>query len=148
MWIYLLLVASTVWCVVRAKQCAYGDVLYQPGTVNLEPCVTCWCSGDTGQLTCSHKVCPPRNDPACIRYEVPPGACCPVCVEFGCLFKGRSYRRGEKLALGQCSYCYCPWQGVASLSGNVICLNMTCADVHCARPITPPGRCCPVCPQS
>lgn len=148
MWLFYLLLSCSIWLAAQAKMCAYGDNVYQPGIVNLEPCVTCVCSGDTGQLTCSHKVCPPQDDPACIRYEVPPGSCCPVCVEFGCYFNRVAYRRGEKIPLGPCSYCYCPWQGLAAQSGSIVCLNMTCTEVHCPGSYTPPGRCCPVCPSS
>jgi hypothetical protein len=148
MWMYVLFVSTCVWYVVQCKTCSYGDTMYNPGEVQLEPCVLCTCSGDTGQLTCSHKVCPPTDDPACLKYEIPPGECCPICVEVGCFHDGVGYQRGERLRLGPCQYCYCPWGGIGALLGEVTCVNMTCLDMGCSGAVTPPGRCCPVCPGS
>ncbi len=129
------------------QRCLYGNVWYPAGHFRPDPenpCVSCDCHGDTGDLYCTYETCP-LPDPECIRYNALPGECCPVCVEWGCYFGGVGYPRGALMPAGPCRRCHCPWDARGPSQGLYVCYDVVCPVMTCQDIRVPDGRCCPVC---
>ncbi len=127
------------------KMCLYEGRVYPRGTFQPERCTWCECTQE-GITRCWAQTCPLSMDPQCIRYKTLPGDCCPTCVEVGCMYNGTGFKRGASILTGDsCRKCYCPWEGESR--GEPVCLDIHCPAVHCVDSHTPPGKCCPVCPN-
>ena len=104
-----------------------GFVTWQP-----DPCTQCTCIN--GVTNCVTQHCTP---PPCNNHVVPAGKCCPVCleVEDDCDSEFNLSWRPDP-----CTFCSC-------VNGKPRCLVRDCAALSCSNHVTPPGQCCPVCPN-
>ncbi|XP_029499285.1 kielin/chordin-like protein [Oncorhynchus nerka] len=109
---------------------AYVDGQVFPGTRGT--CETCTCS--RGEVVCVKRRCPAVSCP----HPALDGCACGVCD--GCRFNGRDCSNGERFPhpSDHCQRCTC-------LNGGVVCVSGPCPPVVCARPVVPPGECCPIC---
>ncbi|XP_034032503.1 kielin/chordin-like protein isoform X2 [Thalassophryne amazonica] len=115
-------------CLFEGMTFADGQVL--PGRE--DRCQDCTCS--KGEVVCVRRHCPAVT----CTHPALEGCACEVCD--GCRFHGRDCFSGERFPhpTDHCQLCSC-------LNGGVVCLHMSCPNVACVRPVTPPGECCPVC---
>lgn len=126
------LLCSTGMCKVfpsSTPRCKYKDQEYQEGVFKPEPCVSCSCNGTTREVTCGYVDCPDlhKYGTGCVKSEVPPGKCCPDCLEYGCTHKGRLYDRGATIPSGPCSKCYCPYRPHSN-PGSAMCFKTECGE--------------------
>ncbi|XP_049429825.1 kielin/chordin-like protein [Epinephelus fuscoguttatus] len=115
--------------------CQFQGVTYVDGQIlpgGEGGCQDCTCS--KGEVVCAQRRCPAVSCP----HPGLDGCACRVCD--GCNFNGRDCFNGERFPhpTDHCQLCSC-------LNGAVVCSHMSCPSVSCARPVTPPGECCPVC---
>ncbi|XP_069129569.1 uncharacterized protein [Argopecten irradians] len=99
----------------------------------MDPCTRCTCWG--GRITCQSHACPSTG---CTNPARRPGQCCPSCSQ--CEYNNRVIRNGQVYidpAL-PCQECRCT-------DGTITNTSVSCPPVTCDRPVTLPGRCCPVC---
>ncbi|XP_056138469.1 kielin/chordin-like protein [Lampris incognitus] len=115
--------------------CLFQGVTYVNGQVlagGREGCQDCTCT--RGEVVCVKRTCPAVPCP----HPALDGCVCGVCD--GCHFNGRDCFSGERFThpTDHCQLCSC-------LNGGVACVPVSCPSVLCARPVTPPGECCPIC---
>ena len=140
--------------------CRYGLIGYPIGTFFPDVCKVCQCHAD-GVVSCRAESCPPAPQ-NCQEYVTPPDRCCGVCVRdtSGCMHNETLYQRGQRIPSDPCHVCYCPWKQTNATSNgrtteynsgrdvtvlNATCVELVCPVVTCPDPITPLGKCCPVC---
>ncbi|XP_013358713.1 PREDICTED: kielin/chordin-like protein [Chinchilla lanigera] len=118
-------------CVLDGEEFAEG-VRWQPDG---QPCMACSCQD--GVPVCGPVLCSP---PPCQHPSQPPGACCPSCES--CTYHGRVYANGQNFTDtdSPCHTCHCE-------DGTARCSVVDCPPTTCARPQSPPGQCCPRCPD-
>ncbi|XP_028305155.1 kielin/chordin-like protein isoform X2 [Gouania willdenowi] len=99
------------------------------------PCSSCTCVN--GEVVCTHTRCPPNS---CLHPTKSPSSCCASCDR--CTYNDRIYSHGQSFSVAEqpCHSCTC-------LSGTVECERRACPPVPCTDPHTPPGDCCPKCPD-
>lgn len=62
--------------------------------------------------------------------------------EIACTQNGHVYLNRDIWKPSECQICVCD-------NGAILCDKIQCQEVlSCADPVTPPGECCPVCPQT
>uniref|UniRef100_A0AAR2K4P1 Uncharacterized protein n=1 Tax=Pygocentrus nattereri TaxID=42514 RepID=A0AAR2K4P1_PYGNA len=118
--------------------CVLDDVEYDDGSVwdaDGSPCNTCSCK--EGTVVCQTKACASTS---CLHPNTEPGECCASC--YHCLYKQRIYENGQTFSDpdDSCQRCTCQ-------DGSVRCAVAQCPSVSCSNPYTPPGQCCPQCPD-
>ncbi|XP_051725443.1 kielin/chordin-like protein [Ctenopharyngodon idella] len=97
------------------------------------------CSCVEGQVTCKPN-CAPTPVP-CLKPTTPAGGeCCDPCGQ--CEYKQRFYGNGQTFQDPEnpCVTCTCQ-------DGRALCGMAGCSGVTCSNPYTPPGECCPRCPD-
>ncbi|XP_067245483.1 kielin/chordin-like protein [Chanodichthys erythropterus] len=119
--------------------CIWNGVQYEEGAAWTDAGQSCSCGG--GQVTCSPK--PPCNNPCAptpVPCPTPGGECCGSCGQ--CQYKQRFYENGQtfKDLEDPCVTCHCQ-------DGQALCAAASCIGVTCSNPYTPPGECCPRCPD-
>ncbi|KAL1257116.1 hypothetical protein QQF64_012661 [Cirrhinus molitorella] len=97
------------------------------------------CSCVNGQVTCSND-CPDANPDPCPNRR---GDDCRGDSSGQCQYKQRVYENGERFKDPDngCLTCTCQ-------NGQTHCAQAPCAQPRCANPYTPPGECCPQCPEN
>ncbi|XP_045893127.1 kielin/chordin-like protein isoform X2 [Micropterus dolomieu] len=115
--------------------CHFQGVTYVEGQIlpgEGGGCHDCTCS--RGEVVCAQRRCPAVACP----HPAMDGCACGVCD--GCNFNGRDCLNGERFPhpADPCQLCSC-------LNGGVVCTHVSCPSVACMHPVTPPGKCCPVC---
>lgn len=117
-------------CILEGVEYTEGSELRPHG-----PCSSCTCVN--GESVCSHTLCPPSD---CLHPTRISGTCCPMCDS--CTYNQRIYSNGQRFTSPEqpCQTCTC-------LRGTVECERRACAPVTCTNPSTPPGECCPKCPD-
>ncbi|XP_017571659.1 kielin/chordin-like protein [Pygocentrus nattereri] len=125
-------------CCPSCKACVLDDVEYDDGSVwdaDGSPCNTCSCK--EGTVVCQTKACASTS---CLHPNTEPGECCASC--YHCLYKQRIYENGQTFSDpdDSCQRCTCQ-------DGSVRCAVAQCPSVSCSNPYTPPGQCCPQCPD-
>ncbi|XP_055365980.1 kielin/chordin-like protein isoform X2 [Betta splendens] len=124
-------------CCLTCKACVVDGVEFAEGaTWQPEgPCSNCSCVD--GRALCSETRCPPA---ACPHAATPAGSCCAACD--GCTFNRRVYSDGQRFLEPEqpCHICLCH-------HGSVTCEPRACPPLNCTDPHTPPGECCPKCPD-
>ncbi|MEQ2287677.1 hypothetical protein AMECASPLE_015108, partial [Ameca splendens] len=108
----------------------YSDEQIFPG--GEQGCQDCTCS--RGEVLCTTRKCP--SSPC--AHPALDDCACGVCD--GCNFNGRDCYNGERFPHPEdhCQICSC-------LNGGVVCAKTSCPSIACRHPVTPPGKCCPVC---
>ncbi|XP_067246073.1 kielin/chordin-like protein [Chanodichthys erythropterus] len=126
-----------------AAQCIRNGIQYEEGAAWTDADQRCSCV--RGQVTC---ICEPRcSDPVAATPVPCPnptpasrGECCGSCGQ--CQYKQRFYENGQKFKDPEdpCVTCHCQ-------DGQALCDAASCIAVTCSNPYTPPGECCPRCPD-
>ncbi|XP_051512067.1 kielin/chordin-like protein isoform X2 [Myxocyprinus asiaticus] len=149
----------------RIPGCVWNGVVYVEGDTWTDAGQSCSCVG--GQVACGYS-CAPAPSPPCAEptrtpdgQEIcsdnltpaprPPcadptripeidGDCCDSCGQ--CQYKQHIYENGQTFTDPDdpCMKCTCQ-------DGNAICGTPGCKAVSCSNPYTPPGECCPRCPD-
>ncbi|KAM9854759.1 kielin/chordin-like protein [Aulostomus maculatus] len=124
-------------CCPICKVCVLEGVEYEDGS-NWQPegpCSSCTCVN--GETLCTHTQCPPTD---CVHPTKITGSCCAVCES--CTYNHRIYSNGQRFATPDqpCHICTC-------LRGTVECERRACLPLNCTNSYTPPGECCPKCPD-
>uniref|UniRef100_A0A1A8B690 Kielin/chordin-like protein n=1 Tax=Nothobranchius furzeri TaxID=105023 RepID=A0A1A8B690_NOTFU len=99
------------------------------------PCSSCTCVN--GEILCTQVQCPSPN---CLHPSRVTGSCCEECDS--CTYNHRIYSNGQRFTTPDqpCHICTC-------LLGSVQCERRTCPPLTCTNSSTPPGECCPKCPD-
>ncbi|XP_038124813.1 kielin/chordin-like protein [Cyprinodon tularosa] len=125
-------------CCGECDRCLYNGAVLLNGQSIPDPgnaCSRCTCQ--RGDVSCTAIQC---RSPPCAHPAL--DACgCGVCD--GCNYRGQSYYSGEQFTHPEdrCQSCSCQ-------NGDVVCDKALCGPVNCQYPVTPPGECCPVCPET
>ncbi|XP_014900210.1 kielin/chordin-like protein [Poecilia latipinna] len=124
-------------CCPVCKACVLDGVEYEDGS-NWQPegpCSSCTCVN--GETLCSNTQCPSAE---CLHPSKIPGSCCEFCDS--CTFNHRIYSNGQRFTTPDqpCHICTC-------LHGSVRCERQGCPPLNCTNSYTPPGECCPKCPD-
>ncbi|XP_061577935.1 kielin/chordin-like protein isoform X2 [Cololabis saira] len=124
-------------CCPICKACVLEGVEYEEGS-SWHPegsCSTCTCV--SGEISCTHTQCPSAD---CLHPTKVTGTCCPVCDS--CTYNHRIYSNGQRFPTPDqpCHICTC-------LHGTVECERRPCPPLTCTNSYTPPGECCPRCPD-
>ncbi|XP_034734849.1 kielin/chordin-like protein isoform X1 [Etheostoma cragini] len=124
-------------CCPICKACVLEGVEYEEGS-NWQPeglCSICTCVN--GETLCAHTHCPPTE---CLHPSKIPGSCCAVCES--CTYNHRIYSNGQRFMTPDhpCHICTCE-------RGSVECERRPCPPLNCSNSYTPPGECCPKCPD-
>ncbi|KAA8590177.1 hypothetical protein FQN60_014111 [Etheostoma spectabile] len=124
-------------CCPICKTCVLEGVEYEEGS-NWQPeglCSICTCVN--GETLCAHTHCPPTE---CLHPSKIPGSCCAVCES--CTYNHRIYSNGQRFITPDhpCHICTCE-------RGSVECERRPCPPLNCSNSYTPPGECCPKCPD-
>ncbi|XP_028441200.1 kielin/chordin-like protein isoform X2 [Perca flavescens] len=124
-------------CCPICKACVLDGVEYEEGS-NWQPegrCSTCTCVN--GEMLCAHTHCPPTE---CLHPSKITGSCCAVCES--CTYNHRIYSNGQRFMTPDhpCHICTCE-------HGSVECERRPCPPLNCSNSYTPPGECCPKCPD-
>ncbi|XP_042352823.1 kielin/chordin-like protein [Plectropomus leopardus] len=124
-------------CCPICKACVLEGVEYEEGSKwhPEGPCSSCTCVN--GETVCTHTQCPPTE---CLHPTKIPGSCCPVCES--CTYTHRIYSNGQRFTTPDhpCHICTCQ-------HGSVECKRRPCPPLNCSNSYTPPGDCCPKCPD-
>ncbi|XP_056455381.1 kielin/chordin-like protein [Gadus chalcogrammus] len=125
------------YCCPICKACVLEDQEYEEGARWRPegPCSSCACVN--GETVCTHTQCPPTE---CLHPAKNTGSCCAVCES--CTYNNRIYGNGQRFVTPDqpCLVCTCQY-------GSVECLQRDCPAPNCTNPHTPPGECCPTCPD-
>ncbi|CAL8263592.1 unnamed protein product [Merluccius merluccius] len=125
------------YCCPICKACVLEGQEYEEGTQWQPegPCSSCACLN--GETVCTHTQCPPTE---CLHPTKNTGSCCAVCES--CTYDQRIYSNGQRFTTPKqpCHVCTCQY-------GTVECLRRPCPPLNCTNPHTPPGECCPKCPD-
>ncbi|KAL1458401.1 hypothetical protein WDU94_008557 [Cyamophila willieti] len=107
-------------------------------------CVSCRC--ELGHKICYQQECPPSETP-CVGAVQPKHACCPTCLDSllpkattkssGCRVGNVTYQELQEWRIDSCTSCVCR-------DGAQQCTQHICS-VSCAKPVSVPTKCCPVC---
>ena len=126
----------------QQQLCVYENKTYVAGSrFKPDACTSCHCPHHGGRMRCTVQDCLDR--PNCVRFAAKKGECCQKCLEFGCMHHdGKVYLAGTVVSSSHCEHCFCPEDG-----GRTICVTEPCTPVKCVDFVTPPGSCCPVCPN-
>ncbi|XP_031149313.1 kielin/chordin-like protein [Sander lucioperca] len=124
-------------CCPICKACVLEGVEYEEGS-NWQPegpCAICTCVN--GETLCAHTHCPPTE---CLHPSKITGSCCAVCES--CTYNHRIYSNGQRFMTPDhpCHICTCE-------HGSVECERRPCPPLNCSNSYTPPGECCPKCPD-
>ncbi|XP_016400320.1 kielin/chordin-like protein [Sinocyclocheilus rhinocerous] len=128
-------------CCPVCSGCTWNGVQYEEGATWTDAGQTCSCVG--GQVTCSR----PKRGSDCPKptpapFQNPPGGdCCgDSCGQ--CQYNQRLYENGQtfKDPEDACKTCTCQ-------DGQTSCAMPACPQPRCANAYTPPGECCPRCPD-
>ncbi|XP_070763397.1 kielin/chordin-like protein [Enoplosus armatus] len=124
-------------CCPICKVCVLEGVEYEDGSnwCPEGPCSSCTCVN--GETLCTHTHCPPTE---CLHPTKISGSCCAVCES--CTYNHRIYNNGQRFATPDqpCHICTCQ-------HGSVECERRPCPPLNCSNSYTPPGECCPKCPD-
>ncbi|CAL8235836.1 unnamed protein product, partial [Boreogadus saida] len=124
-------------CCPICKACVLEDQEYEEGARWRPegPCSSCACLN--GETVCTHTQCPPTE---CLHPAKNTGSCCAVCES--CTYNHRIYGNGQRFVTPDqpCHVCTCQY-------GSAECLQRDCPAPNCTNPHTPPGECCPKCPD-
>ncbi|XP_067276133.1 kielin/chordin-like protein [Pseudorasbora parva] len=135
-------------CCPTCDMCEYEGRVYENGEFRPPgsgPCLQCTCK--EGNVRCHQERCPVSNCP--VPTPAPPNTCCPVYRGDGCSdtcgscqYKKHLYENGETFQDpdNPCETCTCK-------EGQASCTMPVCKQVTCSNPYTPPGECCPQCPD-
>uniref|UniRef100_A0A667YMY7 VWFC domain-containing protein n=1 Tax=Myripristis murdjan TaxID=586833 RepID=A0A667YMY7_9TELE len=95
------------------------------------------CTCVNGETVCTHTQCPPTD---CLYPTRNTGSCCAECDS--CTYNDRIYSNGQRFTTPDqpCHICTC-------LDGTVECKRRPCPPLNCTNSHTPPGECCPKCPD-
>ncbi|KAM7414471.1 hypothetical protein PAMA_019340 [Pampus argenteus] len=124
-------------CCPVCKVCVFEGVEYEEHS-NWQPdspCSSCTCVN--GDIFCTHTQCPPSG---CLHPTKITGSCCEVCES--CTYNHRIYSNSQRFTTPDqpCHICTC-------LHGTVECERRPCPPLNCTNSYTPPGECCPRCPD-
>uniref|UniRef100_A0A8D8VYB3 Cysteine-rich motor neuron 1 protein n=1 Tax=Cacopsylla melanoneura TaxID=428564 RepID=A0A8D8VYB3_9HEMI len=107
-------------------------------------CVSCRC--ELGHKICYQQECP-ASETTCVRAVQPKHACCPTCLDSllpkvaekssGCRVGNVTYQELQEWRIDSCTSCVCR-------DGAHQCTQHICS-VSCAKPVSVPNKCCPVC---
>ncbi|XP_074648958.1 BMP-binding endothelial regulator protein-like [Tubulanus polymorphus] len=133
---------NTKGCVVNGVTVENGKSIIKPG----EKCTTCKC--ESGELTCTQKVCPVLNCPHKFQTHEE-NQCCPVCkgkavtassIHGSCLFRGHLHRERRHFMPDKCTKCSC-------YDGGMRCYRKACPDLNCPKEflVFDKKSCCPKC---
>ncbi|KAM4553451.1 kielin/chordin-like protein [Fundulus diaphanus] len=124
-------------CCPVCKACVQEGVEYEDSSTWQPdgPCSSCTCVN--GETVCTPMQCPPTE---CLHPSKITGSCCEICDS--CTYNHRIYSNGQRFTTPDqpCHICSC-------LSGNVHCERRSCPPLNCTNSYTPPGECCPKCPD-
>ncbi|XP_044050662.1 kielin/chordin-like protein isoform X3 [Siniperca chuatsi] len=124
-------------CCPICKACVLEGVEYEEGSYwhPEGPCSSCTCVN--GETLCTHTDCPPIE---CLHPTKITGSCCALCES--CTYNHRIYNNGQRFATPDqpCHICTCQ-------HGSVECERRPCPPLNCSNSYTPPGECCPKCPD-
>ncbi|MED6247802.1 hypothetical protein ATANTOWER_017344 [Ataeniobius toweri] len=124
-------------CCPVCKACVLEGVEYENGSSWQPegPCSSCTCVN--GETLCTHMQCPPTE---CLHPSKITGSCCKICDS--CTYNHRVYSNGQRFTTPDqpCHICTC-------LHGSIHCERRTCPPLNCTNSYTPPGECCPKCPD-
>ncbi|KAM8892202.1 kielin/chordin-like protein isoform 2-T2 [Spinachia spinachia] len=124
-------------CCPICQACVLEGVEYEEGSKWSPegPCSSCTCVN--GEILCTHTRCPP---PECLHPTKTSGACCALCES--CTYNHRIYSNGQRFTTPDhpCHICTCQ-------HGSVQCGRRPCPPLNCSNSYTPPGECCPKCPD-
>eukprot|EP00066_Takifugu_rubripes_P016015 XP_011605281.1 PREDICTED: kielin/chordin-like protein [Takifugu rubripes] len=123
-------------CCPTCKACVLDGLEYEEGSKwhPEGPCIICTCINGTPQ--CS-PTCLPTD---CSHPTKAPGSCCASCES--CTYNHRIYSNGQRFSTPDqpCQVCACQY-------GSVVCDRSPCPPLNCSNSYTPPGQCCPKCPD-
>ncbi|XP_063753849.1 kielin/chordin-like protein isoform X3 [Eleginops maclovinus] len=124
-------------CCPICKACVLEGLEYEEGSKWQPegPCSSCSCVN--GETRCTHTQCPPTE---CLHPSKNTGSCCAVCES--CTYNHRIYSNGQRFTNPDhpCNICTCQ-------HGSVECERRPCPPLNCSNSYTPPGECCPKCPD-
>ncbi|KAK2917907.1 hypothetical protein Q8A73_004653 [Channa argus] len=124
-------------CCPICKACVLEGVEYEEGSSWQPegPCSSCTCVN--GETLCTHTHC---HSTECLHPTKNSGSCCAVCES--CTFNHRIYSNGQRFTSPDqpCHICICQ-------HGTVACERKPCPPLNCTNSYTPPGECCPKCPD-
>ncbi|XP_075998591.1 kielin/chordin-like protein isoform X2 [Genypterus blacodes] len=124
-------------CCPICKVCVLEGVEFEEGSKwhPAGPCSSCTCVN--GETVCTHTQCPPTH---CLHPTKNAGSCCAVCES--CTYKHRIYSNRQRFTTPDqpCHICTCQ-------DGTVECQTRPCPPLNCTNSQTPPGECCPKCPD-
>ncbi|XP_056907493.1 kielin/chordin-like protein [Takifugu flavidus] len=124
-------------CCPTCKACVLDGLEYEEGSKWHPdgPCIICTCINGTPQ--CSPTRCLTTD---CSHPTKAPGSCCASCES--CTYNHRIYSNGQRFSTPDqpCQVCACQY-------GSVVCDRSPCPPLNCSNSYTPPGQCCPKCPD-
>ncbi|CAN9499249.1 unnamed protein product [Ophioblennius macclurei] len=124
-------------CCPTCRGCLSNGVQREEGSTwqSEDACSSCSCVN--GEVACSRIRCPA---PECQHPTRSRESCCPTCDS--CTYNDRIYRNGQTFTTPDqpCQICTC-------VHGSVSCERRPCPPVTCHGAYTPPGECCPKCPD-
>ncbi|KAM6960594.1 kielin/chordin-like protein [Aplochiton taeniatus] len=129
-------------CCPTCDECEYEGRVYADGKVfnpaGGGPCLQCRCK--EGNVRCHEEKCPAE----CADPVIDPQRCCPICKDpcESCTYQQRVYANGQTFTAPDqpCHVCTCQ-------DGMVECKRRPCPPLNCSNAHTPPGECCPKCPD-
>ncbi|XP_073706315.1 kielin/chordin-like protein [Garra rufa] len=122
-------------CCPVCRGCMWNGVQQEEGATWIDAGRQCACRG--GQVTCSND-CPPSNpEPSPYPTDNCRGDSCGQCQ-----YKQRWYENGQRFQDPDdaCTTCHCQ-------DGQILCGSASCPGLTCPNAYTPPGECCPQCPD-
>ncbi|XP_061107394.1 kielin/chordin-like protein [Conger conger] len=125
-------------CCPVCKVCVVDGLEFEEGEewdAEGQPCRRCRCVG--GEPVCHVTRCPAVS---CLHPSKLEGQCCATCDL--CSYNQRIYSNGQDFhdPDDPCQQCRCQ-------DGTVKCTVAQCPPPTCSSPQTPPGQCCPQCPN-
>ncbi|XP_051579936.1 kielin/chordin-like protein [Myxocyprinus asiaticus] len=122
----------------RTPGCMWNGVVHAEGETWTDAGRSCSCVG--GQVTCGDRCAQAPSPPCAEPARTPDAECCNPCGQ--CQYKRRIYENGQTFTDPDdaCVKCTCQ-------AGQAICGMPGCKEVSCSNPYTPPGECCPRCPD-